>query len=83
MEQKDFFLSGATKDIQFRKDQLNVLKAALCENRKAFIDAAYTDLKHPAELTSGFEIDPSIEEINMALENIDQWTKPEMVNCLR
>lgn len=78
-EQKQFYLSGATKDIEFRKKQLRILRRALDQNRESFADAIYADLRRPAELTNRYEIDASVEEIDIALAHVDEWAKAEVV----
>lgn len=42
--QRDFFASGATRSISFRKQQLKALRAALQKWEKPLCDALWTDL---------------------------------------
>ncbi|KAH7705931.1 CBN-ALH-4 protein [Aphelenchoides avenae] len=77
-DQKTYFDSGATREIEFRKQQLGVLRAALEEHRADVADAVYEDLRHSADVTNAREIDPSIAEIDLALKHVDEWAKPDM-----
>ena len=43
-EQRAFFLSGATQDIAWRKQQLQTLRKALDENRDNLLNALFLDL---------------------------------------
>ncbi|KAF9368231.1 hypothetical protein BGX21_006726, partial [Mortierella sp. AD011] len=74
------FKSGYTKPLKFRRHQLQQFWRLLDENTDAFIEAVHKDLrKHKNETTLG-EIIPTKEEINDALEHLDEWAKDEVVN---
>ena len=42
--QREFFLSGKTLDVKFRKEQLKKLRQALIDNQKILEDALHEDL---------------------------------------
>ncbi len=78
-QQKETYLSGITKSINFRKEQLKKLKLLLKENEVVLTDAVHMDFKKPAFETFGTEIGLIIGEINYALKNLDDWVAPEKV----
>jgi acyl-CoA reductase-like NAD-dependent aldehyde dehydrogenase len=49
-QQREFFNSGATLPIDFRKQQLNKLKEVVVANKDAYVDAIYKDLRRPKVL---------------------------------
>ncbi|KAF9997011.1 Aldehyde dehydrogenase [Entomortierella chlamydospora] len=74
------FKSGYTKPLKFRRHQLQQFWRLVDENTDALIEAVHKDLrKHRNETTLG-EIIPTKEEINDALEHLDEWAKDEVVN---
>ncbi|MFV1884758.1 MAG: aldehyde dehydrogenase [Balneola sp.] len=78
-QQKENFLSGTTKPLSFRKEQLKKLKTLLKENEAALMDAVHMDFKKSPFETFGTEIGLVIGEINYALKNLDDWVSPEKV----
>ncbi len=77
--QKQFFNTNKTKDIQFRIRQLKNLKSALLENENKILDALSKDLNK--SYSEGFMSEMAIVygEINLALKNIKKWSKPKKV----
>lgn len=74
------FKSGYTKPIKFRRHQLQQLWRLVDDNSDAIVEAVNKDLrKHRNEAMLG-EIIPTKEEINDALEHLDEWTKDERVS---
>lgn len=70
-----FFL-GLTKDIQFRKEQLNNLIRFCNENNDALCKALWSDLrKHVMECDVG-EISPIVDECQFMIKNLDKFSKP-------
>lgn len=78
--QKVFFRQGQTKQIAYRKTQLETLKTLLKENDKKIMDAVYKDFQKPAFETFGTEIGIVINEINYALKNLEKWVRPDKVS---
>ncbi|MFA5668890.1 MAG: aldehyde dehydrogenase [Balneolaceae bacterium] len=78
--QYEFFHAGKTRDISFRVDQLNTLKKLITENEEQLIDAVHKDFKKSAFETYGTEIGLIITDINFAIKNIANWTKPKSVS---
>ena len=71
--QRAFFHTNATKDIQFRIDQLKKLKRILQANEKELHRAIYSDFKKSTFENSMSELAPLYQEINLACQNIDKW----------
>ena len=78
--QKEFFRTGATKDIAFRIEQLKKLKEILVENEQLLIDEVHKDFQKSAFETYVTEIGLVITDINFALKNIESWTKQRSVS---
>lgn len=78
-EQRNYFYSGATKDIEFRKAQLRNLKKAIKKYEKDILLALKEDLgKNEFEAYSN-EIGMVYDSIRYMLKNIDEWVKPEQI----
>jgi len=62
--QRDYFATGATKDVKFRIAQLKKLRTAIVENERIFLDALYKDLRKCD--TEGY-----LTEIGFVLNDLD------------
>ena len=80
-KQRNFFGTGKTKDISFRIEQLKLLKKAIVDNKEAILKALQSDLNKPEFEAYGLEIAFCLEEINNALKNINNWTKPKKIKA--
>jgi len=77
-KQKDFFDSGATLDIEFRKEQLKKLYDAIIKNQKEIEIALRGDLfKNPFE-SYATEIGVCLSEITLAIKKLKKWSKPKV-----
>ncbi|MFN6537138.1 MAG: aldehyde dehydrogenase [Nostoc sp. EkiNYC01] len=76
--QRDFFQTGKTKDVNFRIEQLQILKRAIIEHEQEIIQALQADLHKPEVEIYLTEI-AVIKEINYAIKHIKTWTKPKKV----
>ncbi|NJK67657.1 MAG: aldehyde dehydrogenase [Microcoleus sp. CSU_2_2] len=76
-QQRQFFATGKTKDVDFRLEQLKKLKSAIESNQSRIVDAVKADLNRP-EFEAYFEI-ASIAEVNYAIKNLKSWVKPRKV----
>lgn len=77
--QREFFLSNATKDIQFRKEQLTKLELAIIKNSGKIYSALKEDLnksEYEAYLT---EVSIVLNEIRYARKHLRRWMKPHKV----
>ncbi len=78
-KQREFFLSGATLDIGFRKQQMKKLKAAIEKHEKDIIRALYQDLHKDYFEAYATEIGFVYEEISLMLKKLSRWAKPKRV----
>ncbi|MEG4806278.1 aldehyde dehydrogenase [Microcoleus sp. F8-D3] len=76
-QQRQFFATGKTKDVDFRIEQLKKLKSAIELNQSRIVDAVKADLGRP-EFEAYLEI-ASIGEVNYALKNLKSWVKRRKV----
>ena len=76
-DQRRYFRTGETLDINWRKEQLKKLKNAVIANQALLQQALYEDLeKSPLEAYL-CDIGPVIVEINEILKGLRKWAKPE------
>jgi aldehyde dehydrogenase (NAD+) len=71
------FRSGRTKPLQWRRAQLEALRAMLREGEDVFLDALYTDLRKNAVEARRTELDFVCNEIDDTLEHLEEWLAPE------
>lgn len=76
VQQQHFFATGKTKDIDFRIEQLKLLKQAILENEAAIAKALHSDLQKSETEAYVGEIGFCIAEINYAIKNLRSWAKP-------
>jgi len=76
---RQYFESGITKTWDFRKTQLQKLKAALLQYETAFHNALYTDLKKNPEECWVTETGFLLSEINTSLKHCKVWMQTELV----
>lgn len=79
LAQKEFFKSGATLDIQFRKQMLKKLLIALDNWENRICDALWIDLHKSYEEAFLTEISIVRAEIKKHIKEINRWTKPRKV----
>ena len=78
-QQKTFFNSHATKDLDFRKTQLQKLKKVVKSNEKLLYDAIYQDFGKSEFETFGTEISFIYKDIDYYLKNLKSFAKPKNV----
>ena len=76
-KQKEFFLSGKTLDIKFRKAQLVKLKEAIKKYEKELVDALHQDLGRCEAEAYFCDIGDTIMEINEYIKGLKKWSRPE------
>ena len=77
-QQRQFFVTGQTRDIRFRRQQLQRLQQAMIARRRSILDAVIADLGR-SELEANFEM-ASLTEVNYAIKQLKSWTKPKKVS---
>ena len=75
--QRKFFATDQTKEVNFRREQLQKLKVAIKKSSRAILDALYADL-HKPEFEGYFELAVT-QDIDYALKHIKSWVKPKKV----
>ena len=78
--QREYFLSGATRPISWRKGQLETLKKMLTENHDELCDALWKDLRRNAFDADLMDVASSEKEADHALKHLDAWMAPERVH---
>jgi len=73
---RDAFRSGVTRPLEWRRQQLERLKAMLIDHEQDFLDALKTDLGKPA--VEGYVTDIAfvLGEIDDMLKNLEKWNRP-------
>ena len=80
LAQRQYFMSGATLDIKFRKQMLRQLLDALEKWESRLYDALWTDLHKSYEEAFLTEISIVRAEIKNHLNNIGRWAKRKRVS---
>jgi aldehyde dehydrogenase (NAD+) len=75
--QREFFATGKTLDINFRREALIKLKTALIASEEEIINALQNDLRKPLLESYTAELGMAINEINFAMKNLKKWVKPQ------
>lgn len=78
-QQKTFFNTHTTKDLNFRKAQLQKLKKVVKSNEKLLYDAIYQDFGKSEFETFGTEISFIYKDIDYYLKNLKSFAKPKNV----
>lgn len=77
--QKTYFESSITKDVNFRIEKLKLLRSAILEYEDRILEALKLDLnKAPFEAYTT-EIYLTLEEIKYSIKNLPKWGKPKKV----
>lgn len=77
LKQRQFFASGATKDVKNRRKHLKKLKQAIKENESSIYDALQSDFgKSPFE-TYVSEIGTILVELGHTISHLKSWAKPK------
>jgi aldehyde dehydrogenase (NAD+) len=67
--------------LQNRRRRLQSLRTWIKANRSATQQAIYDDFRKPAAEIDTTEIFPALDEIKLALDNLERWTKPKKVDA--
>ena len=77
LKQREFFLSGKTLDIKYRKEQLKKLKNMIFSHQKELEQALNEDLNRSEAEAYFCDIGDTVMEINEYLKGLKKWAKPE------
>lgn len=75
--QRNFFRTGATLDIAWRKARLRELRDAVIAHESEFEDALNMDLGRSRTEAYLCDIGPTIMEINEIIRGLKRWARPE------
>lgn len=78
-KQKEYFLTGATLPVKFRKDGLEKLRKALLSNEPLINEALKKDMNKCPEEVFMTETGMVLSEINYHLKHLSNWTKKKRV----
>lgn len=76
---RQVFLSGKTRCVKYRKNQLKQLCFLVHDNEQAFVDAIHKDLGRPKMETVFAEIIGIKNDILTTISHLDKWTKDQYV----
>jgi acyl-CoA reductase-like NAD-dependent aldehyde dehydrogenase len=74
------FQSGKTKNVAFRRRQLEALLRLYEENREEMAAVLAADLRRPKQEAMILEVDFLINDMNTNLAKLDEWTAVTKVN---
>ena len=77
LNQREFFLTGKTLNVKFRKQQLVKLREALKKNQVKLEQALHEDLGRSDAEAFFCDIGAVIMEINEYLHGLSRWNRPE------
>lgn len=69
------------ESVSERKNRLTRLRKWIHDNRKGIHKALYADFQKPSPEVDATEIFPALNEIKVALNEMDQWTAPKKVDA--
>lgn len=78
-EQRTFFYTGQTKNIEYRINALQQLRKGIEKYQKRIQDALRTDLNKSEAEAYGSEIRIVLGELDFALEHLQEWAVPKQV----
>lgn len=79
--QRDFFATGKTKDIAFRKAALVRFRESIKNHEQEIIAALQADFKKPSFETVATEISVVNLELNLAIKELWKWQMPKKVSA--
>lgn len=79
--QRVFFKTQKTKDVNYRLSLLKALKTEILTNEQAILDALNKDFKKSEFESYLSEFGLVISELNLAIKKLKKWTKPQRVKA--
>lgn len=76
---REVFMTGRTKPIEWRRQQLNALLKFLEEQRTSLVKVLYEDLKKPESEAMSFELNFTQNDLVDIMNHLSDWMKPEKV----
>ncbi|WP_128101722.1 aldehyde dehydrogenase [Paenibacillus sp. DCT19] len=78
-EQRTFFYTGQTKNVEYRIHALQQLRAGIEKYQQRILDALRADLNKSEAEAYGSEIRIVLGELDFALEHLAEWATPKSV----
>ena len=78
--QRDYFLTHKTKDLEFRVEQLKILKKAILKYEDRLYEAFWKDLRKSKFETYETELGLVLEEIDRHICRLHSWARPIKVS---
>jgi len=76
---QQFFNSNSTRDLEWRKQQLQQIKRLVNDNEQAFIDALASDLGKPAQEAWITEVSYVTGDVDHVCKRLSAWAKKRRV----
>ena len=76
---RDYFASGATRSVDFRKQQIRLLHDCLLAHEQAINEALFQDLHKSPEEVWVSETGLVVAECKLALKKLNSWARPRRV----
>lgn len=74
--QRDYYFTGVTQSIEFRKQQLLILKDSIMKYEEDIIEALHKDLRKSEFEAYATEIGIVLDSLSTMVKEIDNWAKP-------
>lgn len=78
-QQRAFFQSGRTLDVDYRRRSLRALLEAVESNEQILLESLHADLRKNAHDAFASELGMVTGEIRHALKNLSSWTRPKKI----
>lgn len=78
-QQRDFFKTGLTKDISYRRAALVRFRESIQRHEQDIINALISDFKKPPFETLATEVSVVLKELNLAIKDIWKWQLPKKI----
>ncbi len=78
-QQRQFFQTGQTRSLAFRRAQLQRLRQLIVDNEIPILEALHADLRKPQFEAYAAEIYVVLEEITRTLKGLATWMRPQRV----
>ncbi len=78
--QQNFFATGKTREVAFRREALKKLRSAILMHEQELYDALQKDLHKSAFESYASEIGFVLEELRFHLNHLKKWTRPRRVS---
>jgi aldehyde dehydrogenase (NAD+) len=77
--QREYFLSGATREASSRRRALECLRDAIVKHEPTIVDAVRADMRRAPLETFVFEVGMILGEVEFALAQLERWMAPQSV----